>query len=137
MKYVEGDISLELSNILDKKLAKMLILIFEFNSEIIGEINYNFPSVISTSKELRESLVEKISLYSEMYNKIKITEEFEGEMDNKLIKEFNEELDALITVSTNLIEGIEEKETDILKKNIVEFERLCKGYDEKVIEAKE
>lgn len=137
MKYVEGDISLELSNILDKKLAKMLILIFEFNSEIIGEINYDFPSVISTSKELRESLVEKISLYSEMYNKIKITEEFEGEMDNKLIKEFNEELDALITVSTNLIEGIEEKETDILKKNIVEFERLCKGYDEKVIEAKE
>ncbi|MGL4656251.1 MAG: hypothetical protein ACRCWM_10260 [Sarcina sp.] len=135
MKYIEGDISLKLSGILDKKLSEMLVLIFEFNSEIISEINYDFPSVISNSIELKESLVEKINLYSEMYEKIKIIGEFEFEVDKELVRDFNGELDELIKVSKKLTQGIKKSEVDILRDTIIEFEELCKDYDEEIVMA--
>ena len=136
MEYINEDISLELSKVLDEKLRKMLILIFEFNSEIISEVNFDFPSVISTTKELRDSLAEKISLYSEMYNNIKIDDSFNLETDKNLVKKFNEELDSLISMSHNFIYGIENGNSDILKENIIEFEKLCKDYDEEIIKNK-
>ncbi|MGL4451015.1 MAG: hypothetical protein ACRCTZ_07500 [Sarcina sp.] len=132
MKYIEGDISLELSNILDEKLSKMLGLIFEFNSEIISEITCDFPSVISNSKELRDSLVEKINLYIEMYEKIKIIEVFESEVDKELVKDFNKELGALIKVGKSLVKGIKEQDSKVLKESIIVFEMLIKAYDEEV-----
>ena len=136
MKYIKDDISLELARVLDDRLRKMLILIFEFNSEIISEVNFDFPSVILTTKELRDSLTEKIGLYSEMYNNIKIDDSFNLETDKNLVKKFNEELDSLISVSNNFIYGIENGNSDILKDNIIEFEKLCKDYDEEIIKNK-
>ena len=136
MEYINEDISLELSKVLDEKLRQMLVLIFEFNSEIISEVNFDFPSIISTSKELRDSLAEKISLYSEMYEKIKISHDFILETDKELVRRFNKELDSLIMVSNNFIDGIEKRNSDILKENILEFESLCKDYDEKVVKAR-
>ena len=136
MKYIKDDISLELARVLDDRLRKMLILIFEFNSEIISEVNFDFPSVILTTKELRDSLTEKIGLYREMYNNIKIDDSFNLETDKNLVKKFNEELDSLISVSNNFIYGIENRNSDILKDNIIEFEKLCKDYDEEIIKNK-
>ncbi|MGL4759843.1 MAG: hypothetical protein ACRCWG_00035 [Sarcina sp.] len=133
MKYIEGDISLKLSNILDKKLETMLSLIFEFNSEVISEINYEFPSVASQSTEFKESLIEKIILYSEMYEKIKINEVFDLEIDKSLVLDFNRELDEFKSVSDGIVKGIEKSDVDLIKKHMVSFESICKEYNEEII----
>ena len=133
MRYIEGDISLELANILDKKLGKLLGLIFEFNSEIIGEITCEFPSIVTVSKELNESLIEKIELYSEMFVGLKISEGFSLEIDRNLSGEFNNEVSALIAISYKLAKGIENSSLDELENSISEFEDICKEYNEEII----